>query len=186
MATLPATRRFNVHEYYQMAAAGILMEDDRVELIEGEIVEMAPIGSRHAACVDRLTRLFSSQVGDAAIVHVQNPVRLDDHSEPEPDLALLKPRTDFYASAHPAPEDVLLLVEVADTSVGYDRSVKVPLYARAAIPVFWLVDLEREQVDVMQESTSDGYRTVQTYRRGERLQLQDIPQLDISVDDVLG
>ncbi len=125
-------RLFTIEEYHKMAQAGILTEDDRAELIEGEIVEMAPIGSRHAACVARLTALLS-RVQDRAILWVQNPIRLGEHSEPQPDVALLSLRPDFYAQAHPGPQDVLLLVEVAETSPGDDREVKLFLYARAAI-----------------------------------------------------
>ena len=125
-----------------MGQAGILGEDDRLELLEGEIVEMAPIGSRHQSVVDRLTRLFSNRVGDAAVVRVQGPVRLGDDSEPQPDLLLLRRRADFYATAHPGPEDVLLLVEVPDTSTEYDREVKLPLYARHGIAEVWLVGLD--------------------------------------------
>src|SRR5262245_37141744 len=117
MAVQVSRRLFTVDEYYQMAQAGILHEDDRVELIEGEIIETAAIGSRHAACVDRLNQLFSGRVAGRAIVRVQNPIRLSQRSEPQPDLALLRPRADFYATGHPGPQDVLLVVEVADTSV---------------------------------------------------------------------
>ncbi len=133
MAAQLLRRRFTVHEYHQMGQAGILGEDDRLELLEGEIVEMAPIGSRHQAVVDRLTRLFSNRLGDAAVVRVQGPVRLGEETEPQPDLLLLAPRADFYASAHPGPDDVLLLVEVSDSSTEYDREMKLPLYARYGI-----------------------------------------------------
>ncbi|MBI4492540.1 MAG: Uma2 family endonuclease [Chloroflexi bacterium] len=186
MARQPSARRFSVGEYYEMARSGILREDDRVELIEGEIVEMPPLGSRHAACVKRLNRLFSSQVGDAAIVCVQDPVRLSKRSEPQPDLALAKPRPDFYAAAHPGAGDIWLLVEVADTSAGYDRSLKIPLYARAGIPEVWLVDLERDLVEVHREPSATGYRSVQIARRGERVRVQALPQVDVAVEAVLG
>lgn len=127
-------RSFTVEEYHRMAEAGILREDDRVELLEGEIVEMTPIGSRHAACVDRLNQLGVRGVGPRAIVRVQSPVRLGERSEPQPDLTLLRARPDFYAHAHPGPADVLLIIEVAEASADADRTVKMPLYARAAIP----------------------------------------------------
>jgi Uma2 family endonuclease len=126
-------RLFTVEEYHRMAEAGILSEDDRVELIEGELVTMSPIGSRHAACVARLTALLFP-VGGRGILWVQNPIRLGARSEPQPDVALLRYRPDFYASAHPGPEDVLLVVEVAETSADADRSLKIPLYARYGIP----------------------------------------------------
>ena len=127
-------RYFTVSEYDRMIEAGILTKDDRVELIEGEIIKMAPINSRHAACVNRLNRLLNRKAGKVAIVSVQNPIHLGEYSEPEPDLALLRPRDDFYAQSHPKPKDMLLAVEVADSSAAKDRNLKVPLFARAGIP----------------------------------------------------
>lgn len=179
-------RRFTVEEYYKMAQAGIFSEDDRVELLDGEIVEMTPIGSSHAAVVDRLTRLFSRLVGEQALVRVQNPIRLSPHSEPQPDLALLKPRSDFYAQAHPGPEDVLLVVEVAETSVGIDRKIKIPLYAKARISEVWLVDLDEERIEVYRKPSSKGYAEVQRFRRGRNLTLQALPDLKLSASEVFG
>ena len=178
-------RRFTVDEYHRMAEAGILSEDDRVELIDGEIVEMVPIGSRHAACVDRLTRLFTSQVGDQAIVRVQSPIRLGRRSEPQPDIALLRPRADFYASAHPGPEDVLLVVEVAETSVEADREVKLSLYGRAGVLEAWLVDLSGEIIEVHRNPSPDGYRSVQQFTRGQTLSPQAFPDLGLLVERIL-
>ena len=132
-------RRFTVYEYHRMGEAGILHEDDRVELIEGELVEMTAIGTRHFACVNRLNRLLVGALGDEAIVSVQNPVRLNEYNEPQPDLAVIRPRD--YRLSLPGPGDVLLLVEVSDTTLAYDRSVKLPLYARAGIGVVWIVYL---------------------------------------------
>jgi Uma2 family endonuclease len=186
MARLPAPRRFDVYECHQMADAGILKECDRVELIEGEIVERPPIGSRHAACVDRLNRLFTTRLGEAAIVRVQNPVRLSQYSEPEPDVAILRWREDFYATAHPGPAGVLLIVEVADTSVGYDRRAKAPMYARSGIAEVWQVDLEHDRIEVMQKPSAQGYQIVRPYVRGERLTPQALPQLELAVDAILG
>jgi Uma2 family endonuclease len=122
-------RYFNVDDYYRMAEAGLFSEGERVELIEGEVVEMSPIGSRHAGCVMRSSTVLNRRFGHLAIVSVQNPIRLDDFSEPQPDLALLKPRKDFYSTSHPTAADVLVVIEVADTSADYDRNVKLPLYA---------------------------------------------------------
>jgi Uma2 family endonuclease len=133
MAFQVSTHRFTVEEFHRMAEVGILSDDDRVELLEGEIIEMTPIGSQHAACVARLTQELSQRIGMTAILWVQNPVRLDQHSEPQPDIALLRPRQDFYASAHPGPEDVLLLIEAADRTAQLDRAIKLPLYAKAGI-----------------------------------------------------
>ncbi len=186
MAVQVSRRLFTVAEYHRMAEARILGEDDRVELLDGEIVQMTPIGSRHAACVDRLVRWFGRQVGDEAIVRVQGPIRLSEHSEPQPDLALLKPRPDFYAQAHPGPADVLLLIEVAETSSDSDRDVKLPLYARAGIGEVWLVDLTAERVEVYRQPWFRGYQDCHTVRRGQRLAPQALPDLNLSADAVLG
>ncbi len=169
-----------------MAWAGILSEDDRVELIEGEIVEMPPIGSRHAACIKRLNNLFSRQVGGRAIVGVQDPIRLGEHSEPQPDVTLLRYRPDFYAGSHPGPEDILLLVEVSESSPEYDRQVKVPLYGRAGIREVWLVDLAAEAVEVYRGPSSEGYREFRRLGRGQALSPEAVPDLTLTVDDILG
>jgi Uma2 family endonuclease len=185
MAVQVLRRHFTVEEYYQMVQAGILSEDDRVELIKGEIVEMTPISSRHAACVARLTASFA-RVQEKGIVWVQNPIRLSECSEPQPDLALLRPRPDFYAATHPSPQDVLLVVEVAETSGGYDREVKIPLYGRAGVPEVWLVDLEREIVESYHKPSSLGYGEVRQFGRGQRLVSYSVPDLELTVDEVLG
>ncbi|TKB77979.1 MAG: Uma2 family endonuclease [Nitrospira sp.] len=186
MSVQLARHRFSVEEYHRMAQAGIFSEDDRVELIEGEVVAMSPIGSRHAACVKRLLRLFDRSVGDRAIVSVQDPIRLSERSEPQPDLMLLKPRSDFYGQAHPGPADVLLLIEVAETSADSDRGVKLALYARAGISEVWLVDLERERVELYWNPAPGGYQESRTVGRGERLAPQALPDLDIAGEAVLG
>ncbi len=185
MAALLTRRRFTVDEYHQMAQAGIFSEDDRVELIKGEVVEMTPIGSSHAACVARLIALFT-RAGSKGILWVQNPVHLSEHSEPEPDFALLQPRPDFYASGHPRPRDILLIIEVADASASYDRDVKIPIYAQAGIVEVWLIDLAKTCVEVYREPTSQGYERVQIVRRGERLTPQAFPQLEVTADEILG
>jgi Uma2 family endonuclease len=178
-------RLFTVAEYHQMAEAGILGEDDRVELIEGEIVEMTPIGARHAECVDRLTDLFFRVFGGVARVRVQNPVGLGEHSEPQPDVALVRRKPGFYTSGHPTPGDVLLLVEVADSSADPDRRVKVPLYARSGIQEVWLVDPEPETITMYRDPTPEGFRTAQIVRRGETLSPLAFPEHSISVASVL-
>jgi Uma2 family endonuclease len=177
-------RRFTVHDYHRMGEAGILHEDDRVELIEGEIVEMAAIGTRHFTCVNGLTRLLVRGVGDAAIVSVQNPVRLDEHTEPQPDLAVLQTRD--YRESLPRPEDVLLLIEVSDTTLSYDRNVKLPLYARAGIPEVWIVDLAGETVERYTGPSGDSYRHVERVRRGEEIRSAALPEPAFRVDAVLG
>ncbi len=153
----PRPHRYSVHDYYRMAETGILPHGARVELIEGETFDMTPIGRRHAYCVDQLTKRLVLAAADHAVVRVQNPVRLSDFSEPQPDLALLRLPAEHYAERHPGPEDVLLIVEVADSSLGYDRDVKLPLYAQYGIPEVWLVDMEKRQVTRYSQPTGDGY-----------------------------
>jgi Uma2 family endonuclease len=179
-------RHFSVTEYYRMAEAGVFTEDDRVELIEGEIVEMNPIGSRHAACVGRLTELLGQLVAGNAIVWVQNPVQVNDYSEPLPDVALLKRRDDFYAQANPQAADVLLIIEVADSSVGYDRGIKIPLYARAGIAEAWLVNLPEETIEIYTGPVREAYNEIRVAKRGESIASKSVPGLMIDVDAVLG
>ena len=186
MAVQLLRRRFTVDEYQRMGQVGILGEDDRLELLEGEIVEMAPIGSRHQGTVDRLNALFSRRLADTATVRVQGPVRLAEYSEPQPDLMLLQRRADFYSSAHPGPGDVLLLVEVSDSSTEYDREVKVPMYARHGIPEVWLVGLETGMVEVYRGPTAQGYHSVSQSVRGQGLSPEFFPGLELAVDDILG
>jgi Uma2 family endonuclease len=179
-------RRFTADEYHRMAEAGILLADDRVELVDGEIVEMMPIGSRHAACVDRLNSVLQRVLAGRGTVRVHGPVRLDAHSEPQPDLSVLRSRADFYASAHPLPDDVILVVEVADASLRYDRDIKVRLYARAGIQETWLLDLPHERLDVFTNPTPQGYRVSRQLQRGERLTSEALPGASLLVDDMLG
>ena len=140
-ADLPRRHRLTVADYYRMAEVGILDPEARVELIDGDIIDMAPPGSPHAATILYLTQVLVRTAEDRALVLVQNPVRLSDFSEPQPDLALLRPRDDFYRERHPRAEDVLLIIEVAASSLRFDRKKKIPLYARHGIPEMWLVDL---------------------------------------------
>ncbi len=156
------TRRwlFTVEDYYAMAEAGILSPDDRVELLDGEIIAMAPIGSRHANCVGQLTDALTSLVGQRALVWVQNPVRLDGGSEPQPDVMLVRRRD--YSSAHPGPGDVLLLIEVSDTTADVDRGCKLPLYARSGVPEVWIVNLSEGCVEIYAEPAGAGYAASRT------------------------
>jgi Uma2 family endonuclease len=181
-------RLFTTEEYEQMIRAGILREDDRVELLRGEILEMAPIGLRHSACVSRLSKLLERTVGERAIVWVQNPVLLPDHSMPQPDVTLLRWRDDFYARSRPIPQDVLLLVEVADTSLVLDRTAKVPLYAQAGIPEMWLVNLIEDTIEVYRQPQGQQYARVSTVGRGQSLAfaLPGMPEVSLRVDDILG
>ncbi|MFM5980428.1 MAG: Uma2 family endonuclease [Sphaerospermopsis kisseleviana] len=180
------TRRFTVEQYHQMNAAGILTEDDRVELINGEIIEMSPIGRKHASCVRRLISTLSQLLLPLAIVDSQNPITLDNFSEPQPDIALLKPREDFYESAHPQPSDVLFLIEVADSSFEYDRDIKIPLYAANGIIEVWLVDIIEQKIIVYRQLTENGYSQITTFQRGEILDILAFPEIKITVDSILG
>jgi Uma2 family endonuclease len=184
---LPLTRRrFTVDEYYRMAEVGILTADDRVELLDGEIVEMAPIGRRHAGSVNRVAEHFFRGFMDVATITVQNPVRLSELSEPEPDLALLHRRADYYTSGHPRPTDVYLLVEIADTSAATDLRVKIPLYSLSGIPEMWLADLEADQVLVHRDPGPAGYKTITAVQRGEMLAPQAFPDRSLPATALLG
>ena len=186
MAVQAPKRLFTVREFHQMAEGGVFHEDDRVELLAGEVVQMTPIGARHAGCVKRLNALLSALVRGIAVVSVQDPLDLDDRSEPQPDLALLRSRSDFYADFHPRPLDVLLVIEVADTSGEYDRAVKVPLYARAGIPEVWVIDLAARAVDVYRQPSPDGYQDHRRRGGDDRLSSDRVPTLDVTVGQVLG
>ncbi|MDP9436953.1 MAG: Uma2 family endonuclease [Actinomycetota bacterium] len=186
MATpLPAPHRFTVDEYHRMAETGLLAPDARVELIEGEVIDVPPIGPPHASVVDRLTRLLVLGLAESAIVRVQGPVRLSDISEPQPDLTVLAPRADFYALATPRPEDVLLAVEVSASSLRFDTQVKLPLYARSGVPAVWLVDVGAGTVLVATAADDGRYRDQRTAGPGETLQVPG-STLKLAVDAVLG
>jgi hypothetical protein len=178
--------RFSVEDFYRMAEAGIFTEDDRVELIEGEVVEMPPIGPLHASAVDGLARLLYGLIPGSALLRVQNPVRLEPDSEPLPDLAVLKYRPGGYSRSHPGPDDVLLVIEVADTTAAYDRGVKLPLYGRSGIQEVWLVDLTAGKVEVYREPSPDGYRLIRISAPGESLSPLALPDISIDSGDVLG
>ena len=177
-----ARRLFTIEEYERMVETGILKRDDRVELIEGEIVEMSPIGDPHAAIVTNLTHLLVNLAGDRARVRVQGPVRVPPRSKPQPDLAVLRSRS--YMRAGAAAEDVLLVIEVADTSLEYDRRVKLRLYARAGIAEYWVVDANAEALDLYREPSGDGYREHRRAVRGETVGPLAFPDAAIAVDAI--
>jgi Uma2 family endonuclease len=186
IAKVPLSRRrFTVEEYQRMAHAGILTETDRVELIDGEIIQATSIGRRHAACVTQLTRRLTEAVGDRALVWFQNPVRLPRDTEPHPDVTILRPPADRYIRQPPSADHIFWLVEVADVSYRYDRYVKLPLYARAGIPETWIIDLTHEVVEVHRHPSSRGYGSTQTVDRGGSLSPQAFADVVISVTDVL-
>jgi Uma2 family endonuclease len=178
-------RRFTREEYHRLADVGILHEDDRVELIEGEIVQMTPIGRHHAACVAELNRLLVPAVGQRALLWPQNPITLPDDTEPQPDIVLLRPRADRYLQDDARPEDVLLLIEVADTSQRYDRLVKLPLYGRAGVPEVWIVDLPGEVIEVYRRPTPSGYAHVEPVGRGGAVAPAAFPDIVLPVDTIL-
>ena len=180
----PLPYRFNVENYVQMLEAGILKKDDRVELLCGEILQMSPIGTRHQACVNHLTQYLVLALQQSAIVSVQNAVRLTRDSQPQPDLAILEPRLDFYADRYPRPEDILLLIEIADSTLSFDRDIKIPLYARAGVRETWLVDLNGSCVEVYCDPSESGYRTKQTFDPGDRLAPTALPNISVAVDRI--
>jgi Uma2 family endonuclease len=179
-----ARHRFSVEDYHRMGESGILSPSDRIELIDGDIIEMAPVGSPHSGAVFALNRLFQVP---GVIVSVQNPVRMGDQSEPEPDLAILRVRADGYRSPPlQSAADVLLIIEVSDTSLRYDRDVKLPLYARHGVQEVWIVDLAAGAVEVHRGPESEAYTQVTTHSRGEAVQPRLVPNVGIAVDDVIG
>lgn len=185
MATLER-RRFSVDEYDRMIEAGILQEDEHVELLGGEIVCMSPIGKKHQARLDHAVRWFSRRIPDSALVRVQGSFRLDNGSQPEPDLLILRFREDFYEESLPTAADVLLVIELADTSLAHDRDVKGPLYAAAGIPDYWLLDLAGEQMLVHREPKRGRYTKVEALRRGGTLAPLAFPDLVLPLDELLG
>ena len=173
--------KLTVTDIYRMLDAGVLHEDDRVELIDGELLDMAPIGSDHATTVDRLTKALVLACGDRAIVRVQNPVRLDDLNEPQPDFSVLRPRPDGYRKGHPGPADVLLLVEVADSFLRFDRRVKLPLYARFGIPEVWTADLQRRVLEKHRTPLEGTYADTAEHKPGERVSLALLPEAVVTL-----
>jgi Uma2 family endonuclease len=177
----PRKHRFSVDEYHRLGEMGVFKEGDRVELIDGEIFEMTPIGTRHMGHVNHLTRLLYAKVADQATISVQNPVRLGDQSEPEPDVAVLHHRADAYASEMPGPDDILLLIEVADTSVRYDRDVKIPLYAHHGVAVVWLVDVENDAVEIYEQPVDGNYTVIRRPPPSAHITLESLPAVDFQV-----
>jgi Uma2 family endonuclease len=186
MARELAKRWITADEYERMGEAGIFPRDARLELIEGEIFEMSPIGSPHASCVKFLSELLHLLFAKTLTVSVQDPIRLSDFSEPQPDVALLRRREDFYRGAHPTPADVLLVIEVADTTVVTDRSVKLSLYARAGINEMWLVNIPEGQLEIYSEPSGDSYLRSEFFGRGAQARSHTVEGLALSVGEFLG
>ena len=173
--------RISVDAYHRMGDAGVFAPDARIELIEGEIIDMAPIGSRHASVVDQLTRIIVGAVGERAITRVQGPVRLGDLSEPEPDLALLIPRADYYRDALPGAAEVLLIIEVADSTQRLDRRVKVPLYARHGVPEVWVIDLENGLVHFHRRPDNGAYAEISATEHPSSTPIATLPGITIDL-----
>ena len=181
-----AKKLFTVDEYYRMAEVGILNPSDRVELIEGEIIQMSPIGDRHLGCVNRATEAFIGAFRGRAVVSPQHPVRLSNYTEPQPDLAVLKPRTDYYSSKTPAAEDAFFVVEVSDTTLRYDVKVKLPLYAAAGIPEVWIANLNEDLLLISRHLSGKDYTTQLRLRRGEAVSPMAFPDVQFKVEDLIG
>ncbi|HKA22520.1 MAG TPA: Uma2 family endonuclease [Blastocatellia bacterium] len=186
MPVQPRENCFTVDEYHQLVERGFLSEDSPVELIEGEVVRMSPIGSRHAGVVNRSTMYLNRLLADVVVVSVQNPIRLSDVSEPQPDISLLRPREDFYSDSHPGPGDVLVVIEVADESLRFDRKVKLPLYARAGIPQVWLIDLQKNVVEIHSKPRSGRYQMSVSLKRGDGLVIPELADFSFKVENLLG
>ena len=185
MVALTTRYRFSVADYHRMADSGILATDDRLELINGEIISMSPIGSRHIAVVNHLTQYLVSMCKAKALVQVQNPILLGDHSEPEPDLSVVKPRDDYYASGLPTAADTLLVIEVADATLEYDRQIKLPLYARHGIAEAWLVDLVTNRVEVHRQPTREGYEQMQRFVGEQIVVSPSFEEIQLTADSIL-
>lgn len=181
-----ARRQFTVADYHRMRDAGIFSEDDRVELLDGDILQMSPIGPLHAAIVKRINTLLGKTPLGQLIVSVQDPIQLSDLSEPQPDIAILKYRSDYYGSTHPRPEDILLLIEVSDTSLEYDKKNKLPRYADSYIVEVWIIDIENQQIEQYSNPANGSYRTKQSWLHGQAITSIELPAFAVTVDDILG
>ena len=176
----------SVDLYHHMAEQGMFEPDERVELIDGEIFTMSPVGSLHVRCVNFLNRTISRLLGDDYLVSVQNPIISANDTEPQPDITILRANSNLFKDQLPTGRDTLIVIEVADTSASFDRNRKFPKYAQAGIPEAWLVDLKRDVVEAHSDPGSNGYGVVKTLRRGEVLSSLTIPLIELSVDDILG
>jgi Uma2 family endonuclease len=183
--TLTVNRRqFTVYDYARMRETGILTEDDRVELLDGEIYVMSPIGPFHVGLVNKLNKLLTIQVGDAGIISIQNPIRLDDYSEPQPDIAILSPRDDYYTQALATPDDVLLVIEIADSSLDYDRDEKLPRYARSHIGEVWIIDVNRAVIEQYTQPAQGEYTQLHKVLLGQRITVVQLPMVNLTTDQV--
>ena len=180
------TRKFTVEEYEKMTTQGIIKPDEKVELIRGEIIKMSPMGTRHAASIYRLTQLFYRKFGGLILLGVQNPIRLNNNSQPEPDLSLLIPRSDFYVAAHPCPQDIYLIIEISDSTLDYDRYTKIPLYAEANIKEVWIINLKEECLEVYRHPLEGSYQNIQKYSINKRVFVTSFPDIEFTIAEILG
>lgn len=183
---LPRPFRFTVSDVLKMDAAGIFDDEQRIELIAGEIVVKPPIGPGHAGDVDILNAVLIRILADRAWIRAQHPLVLEEYHLPQPDIAVVRRRDDYYRNAHPTPADVFLVIEVADTTLRSDRQMKGPLYARAGIPEYWIVDVRRRQIEVYRDPAEDGYESLRTVRSADSLDLVALPGVTIAVSELLG
>ena len=186
METEVAKKLFTVEEYHRMGEAGIFHPEARLELIEGEIIEMSPVGDRHIGCVNRATALFSARLAGRVVVSVQNPVRLSRYTEPQPDILLARPREDYYGGKRISPEDTLLVIEISDTTLRYDRNRKMPLYAKSGVSEVWIENLQEDLVLVYRKPGPETYSTSLTFHRGELISLAAFPEVLFKIEELLG
>jgi Uma2 family endonuclease len=180
----PKQLRFSVDEYYKMIELGILKDYEKAEIIEGELIQKMPIGDRHASIVNFLNRFFVTNVSDEILVSVQNPLRISDYTEPEPDIVLAD-LTKFDGKRHPRPEETLLVVEVSDTTLKYDRDTKLTLYAEAEIPEVWIVNLKNDIIEIHRKPSNGIYQIAQIFKKGEIAKSEILADLKIEVDKIL-
>jgi Uma2 family endonuclease len=186
MSTKVNQHLFTIDEYHKMIDAGVFSEDYRVELINGIIIEMNPIGKKHSGSVNRLNNIFNKRLLDEAIVSVQNPIILNNNTEPIPDIILLRPRNDFYTNSHPKPDDAFLIIEVADTSLNYDRDAKIPQYADSLIIEVWIRNLVDDLLEVYREPENGKYKNIVFMHRGQTISPLSFPHLILTIDEILG
>lgn len=179
-------KRFSVADFRKMTEIGILPEESGWEIIDGYLIDKMPIGTKHASVVRKLEKFFERNFGDKAIISGQNPIHLDEYNEPEPDVALLKLRADFYAESHPTPADVLLLVEVSDSTLEYDRETKKNLYAEAGIAEFWLVNLKNDTIEVYAHPKNGNYYSARILEPGETIESAAVEDLTLALNEILG
>ncbi|MCB0547414.1 MAG: Uma2 family endonuclease [Phaeodactylibacter sp.] len=184
MAVKLAQRLITAEEYYKMAEAGILGKEDRVELIDGKIIEMSPIGSKHAGCVDKIVAVLNKMNLPDVLIRGQNPLRLSRYSEPEPDVAIVKFSTDYYSSMHPSAEDALLVIEVSDSSLEYDKEVKLPLYASAKVPECWIVNLEKREIEAYHSPVEGRYKISELYLLDDEINIKALG-MAFKVDELI-